>query len=87
MYICVCVYMSMCMYIFICMYVCVCIYINKNNYNNFFGTLRFMYFTIFRQMSNVITNIPASNSLLLAYQGIAVNVISSQIYNSAIKIY
>ena len=80
-----CVYVYVHVYIY--MYVCVCIYINKNNYNNFFGTLRFMYFAIFRQMSNVITNIPVSNSLLLAYQGIGVNVISSQIYNYAIKIY
>ena len=28
------------------------------NYNNFFTTLNFMYFTIFRRMSDVITNIP-----------------------------
>ena len=84
---CVYVYVYVYIYMYVCMYVRVCIYINKNNYNNFFGTLRFMYFAIFRQMSNVITNISASNSLLLACQRIAVNVISSQIYNSAIKIY
>ena len=32
--------------------------VSEKNYNNFFATLSFMYFTIFRQMSDVITNIP-----------------------------
>ena len=31
---------------------------SEKNYNNFFATLSVMYFTIFRQMSDVITNIP-----------------------------
>ena len=32
--------------------------ISEKNYKNLFATLSFMYFTIFRQMSDVITNIP-----------------------------
>ena len=31
--------------------------ISEKNYKNLFATLSFMYFTIFRQMSDVITNI------------------------------
>ena len=34
------------------------IYIYLKNYNNFFASLSFMYFTIFKQMRDVITNIP-----------------------------
>ena len=32
--------------------------ISEKSYNNFFATLSFIYFTIFKQMSDVITNIP-----------------------------
>ena len=32
--------------------------INEKNYDNLFATLSFMYFTILRQMSDVVTNIP-----------------------------
>ena len=31
--------------------------ISEKNYNNLFATLSFMYFTFFRQMSDVITSI------------------------------
>ena len=32
--------------------------IREKNYDYFFANLSFMYFTIFKQMSDVITNIP-----------------------------
>ena len=41
------------------LYIYVCIYrIIEKSYNNLFATLSFMYFTIFRHMSDAITNIP-----------------------------
>ena len=42
-------------------YIYIYIYIyrtSEKNYNNLFATLSFIYFTIFRQMSDVVTNIP-----------------------------
>ena len=53
------------MYVYICIICIGNIYyiykytyrISEKNYNNLFATLSFMYFTIFRQMSDVITNI------------------------------
>ena len=69
----------------VCVYIYIYIYrIIEKNYN-FFATLSFMYFTIFRQMSDFIKHsYIKSNSLLLTYQGIAVNAL---FYNCAIKIY
>ena len=57
--------MYICMYIYIYIICIGNIYhiykytyrISKKNYNNLFATLSFMYFTFFRQMSDVITNI------------------------------
>ena len=43
----------------VCVYICIYVYrISGKKYNNFFANLSFMYFIIFRQMSDAITNIP-----------------------------
>ena len=46
----------------------------EKNYKNLFATLNFMYFTIFKQMSNYYKHSYIKyNSFLLTYQGIEVN--------------